>query len=69
MLAKAKVEAKAVARAKVEEHHHHQHQALLAKFVPNQIMMLPFVGIGMILILTYQVKVVVSMQDLEYKRA
>jgi hypothetical protein len=68
MLAKARDEAKAVAKAKAKEevvvHPIHQHQEPLVKFVLSQIMMLPFVGIGMTLIPTYQVKVMVSMQDL-----
>jgi fatty-acid desaturase len=77
IIVKARHEAKDVVKAKdlVKEkeddvvHQILQHQEPLVKFVPSQIMILLFVGIGMVLILTYQVKVVVSMQDLEYKRA
>jgi hypothetical protein len=78
IIVKARHEAKDVVKAKdlvkeKEDDVVHQilqhHQEPLVKFVPSQIMILLFVGIGMVLILTYQVKVVVSMQDLEYKRA
>jgi hypothetical protein len=59
-------EVKVVVRVKVKVEVVVPHPKVdLVRFVLNQIMMPPFAGTGMMLILTYLVKVEVSMQDLQ----
>jgi hypothetical protein len=59
-------EVKVVVRVKVKVEVVVPHPKVdLVRFVLNQIMMPPFASTGMMLILTYLVKVEVSMQDLQ----